>query len=205
MSGTPDSSEVKALQTKLTLPYPSVHVHLDAICARPVIDPTAWVAPTAVVNGRVTLKAHSSVWYGCVLRGDTEIIEVGEESNVQDGTILHTDEGYPCIIGKRVTIGHAAVVHGAVVQDNVLIGIGATVLSRCVIGEGALIAAGALVLEGTKVPPSTLWVGAPARQVKEITQKQRERFLENCLHYVNNGQAYLARYGREHIDRLMQG
>ena len=176
---------------------------IDAIYARPTIDPTVWIAQNAIVNGRVTLKARSSVWYNCVLRGDSERIEVGEETNIQDGSILHTDRGYPCILGNRVTLGHNAIVHGSEVHDGALIGIAAKVLSRCIIGEGALIAAGALVLEGTQVPPHTLWVGAPARQVKELSADQRERITSTYRHYVNNGAVYLARYGRVHIDAIL--
>ncbi len=187
----------------ISLPYPDEHVDIDAIFAKPSIDPTVWVAPSAIVNGRVTLKARASVWYNCVLRGDSERIEVGEESNIQDGSILHIDRGYPCIIGKRVTLGHNAIVHGCEVHDGALIGIAATVLSRCVIGEGALIAAGALVLEGTVVPPHTLWVGSPAKQAKELTPSQRERIATTYRHYVNNGAVYLARYGRLHIDAMI--
>jgi gamma-carbonic anhydrase len=186
------------------LPYPDEHVDIDAIFSRPVIDPTAWVAENAIVNGRVTLKSRSSVWYNCVLRGDSEFIEVGEESNVQDGSILHVDRGHPCILGKRVTLGHNAIAHGCVVKDGALIGIAATVLSRCEIGEGALIAAGALVLEGTKIPAHTLWAGVPAKQVKELTAQQQERLAQTYRHYVNNGAVYLKRYGRNHIDALMK-
>jgi gamma-carbonic anhydrase len=189
----------------VALPYPDEHVDVEAIYAKPVIDPTVWIAPGAVVNGKVTLKARATVWYNCVLRGDSEFIEVGEETNVQDGSILHVDRGYPCVLGKRVTLGHNAIVHGSVVHDGALIGIAATVLSRCVIGEGALIAAGALVLEGTNVPPHTLWVGSPAKQVKELTPEQRERLAQTYRHYVNNGAVYLQRYGRAHIDALRNG
>jgi carbonic anhydrase/acetyltransferase-like protein (isoleucine patch superfamily) len=188
----------------ITLPYPDEHVDIDAVYTRPTIDPTVWVAPNAIVNGKVTLKARSSVWYNCVLRGDSEFIEVGEETNIQDGSILHVDRGFPCILGKRVTLGHNAIVHGASVGDGALIGIAATVLSRCVVGEGALIAAGALVLEGTKVPAHTLWVGAPAKQVKELDPAQRERLAQTYRHYVNNGAVYLARYGRAHIDAILK-
>ena len=190
------------MRNEIPLPYPDEHVDIDAIFSKPVIDPSAWVAQNAVVNGRVTLKARSSVWYNCVLRGDSERIEVGEESNIQDGSILHIDRGFPCIVGKRVTLGHNAIVHGCEVHDGALIGIAATVLSRCIIGEGALIAAGALMLEGTKVPPHTLWVGTPAKQVKELDPAQRERLAQTYRHYVNNGAVYLARYGRKHIDEL---
>ena len=174
------------------VPYPGEHWDWRAINGQPLIDPTAWVAPNAVVVGRVRLKARSSVWYGCVLRGDQEWIEVGEETNVQDGSILHVDDGYPCILGNRVTLGHKAVVHGSVVGDGALIGISATVLSRCVIGEGALIAAGAVVLEGTHVPPHTLWAGCPARQLKELSEAQRARLAWNYRHYVNNAAGYAA-------------
>ena len=174
------------------VPYPGEHWDWRAINAQPLIDPSAWVAPNAVLLGRVRLKARSSVWYGCVLRGDQEWIEVGVETNVQDGSILHVDDGYPCILGNRVTLGHQAIVHGSVVGDGALIGISATVLSRCVIGEGALIAAGAVVLEGTTVPPHTLWAGCPARQMKELTEAQRARLAANYRHYVNNAAGYTA-------------
>jgi gamma-carbonic anhydrase len=187
-------------KSKIVLPYPDVHCDVDAVFSTPQIAPSAWIAPSAVVNGRVIIKARASVWYNCVLRGDQERIEIGEETNVQDGSILHIDDGYPCVLGNRVTLGHNAIVHGSVVKDGALIGIAATVLSRCVIGEGALIAAGALVLEGTVVPPHTLWVGTPAKQVKELTAQQRERLAVTYQHYVNNGAVYLARYGRAHID-----
>lgn len=174
------------------VPYPEEHWDWQAINSRPVIDPSAWVAPGAVILGRVRLKARSSVWYGCVLRGDQEWIEVGEESNVQDGSILHVDEGYPCILGDRVTLGHRAIVHGSTVKDGALIGISATVLSRCVIGEGALVAGGALVMEGTTVPPHTLWAGCPARQIKELSESQRARLAATYRHYVNNSAGFAA-------------
>lgn len=181
---------------------PTLHVDWRALWCAPQIDPTAWVAPNAVVLGRVRLKARSSVWYNCTLRGDTDYIEVGEDTNVQDGSILHIDFGYPCILGNRVTLGHSAIVHGSVVEDDALIGIAATVLSRCVIGTGALIAAGAVVMEGTVVPPRTLWAGCPARQLRELSPEQITRLQNTWRHYVDNGRACLARYGREHIDAL---
>lgn len=175
------------------VPFPEEHWDWRAINSRPLIDQTAWVAPGAIVLGRVKLKARSSVWYGCVLRGDQEWIEVGEESNVQDGSILHVDDGYPCILGNRVTLGHKAIVHGSVVGDGALIGISATVLSRCVIGEGALIAGGAVVMEGTIVPPHTLWAGCPARQIKDLSESQRARLAATYRHYVNNAAGYAAK------------
>ena len=172
--------------------YPEVLWDWSAINATPQIDPTAFVADGAIVVGRVRLKANSSVWFACVLRGDQQWIEVGEESNIQDGAILHIEADTPCIIGNRVTLGHRAVVHASTVGDGALIGISATVLSRCKIGEGALIAAGAVVLEGTVVPPHTLWAGCPARQIKELTPEQRSRLAATYRHYVNNAAGYRA-------------
>lgn len=178
-----------------SVPYPQEHWNWQALRTQPLIDSSAWVAPTATVYGRVRLQARSSVWYGCVLRGDQEWIDVGEETNIQDGSILHVDEGYPCILGQRVTVGHRAVVHGCVVEDEALIGIGALVLSRSVIGRGALIAAGAVVLEGTHVPPGTLWAGCPARQVKILSPEQRHRLARTFQHYVNNAVGHAAAFG----------
>lgn len=179
-----------------TMPYPDQHWDWAGINAQPDIHPTAWVAPGAIVYGRVRLKARSSIWFGCVLRGDQEWIEVGEETNVQDGSILHVEHGgYPCILGNRVTLGHKAIVHGSTVGDGALIGIGATVLSKCVIGEGALIAAGAVVMEGIHVPPHTLWAGCPARLLKELSPAQQERLAMTYRHYVNNTVAHQAAFG----------
>lgn len=181
--------------------YPEVAWDWAAINSAPQIDPTAWVAPGVVVVGRVLLKAHSSVWYGCVLRADEQWIEVGEETNVQDGSILHIEADTPCILGNRVTLGHRAIVHASTVKDGALIGIGATVLSRCVIGEGALIAAGAVVLEKTVVPPHTLWAGCPARQMKELTPEQQARLAHTYRHYVNNAAAYRAAFSDQQSAR----
>lgn len=181
---------------------PEAQLDWRALWCVPQIDSTAWVAQNAVVMGRVRLKARSSVWYNCTLRGDGDYIEVGEDSNVQDGSILHVDFGYPCVLGNRVTLGHAAIVHASIVEDDALIGISATVLSRCVIGAGALIAAGSVVMEGTKVPPRTLWAGCPARQLRELTAEQTARLEHTWRHYVDNGKACLARFGRAHIDAL---
>lgn len=178
------------------MPHPESHVDWAALGTEPVIDPSAWVAPGAVVLGRVRLQARSSIWYGCVLRGDGEYIDIGEETNIQDGSILHIDWGYPCILGNRVSVGHRAVVHASVVEDGALIGIGAIVLSRCVIGAGALIAAGALVKEGTHVPPQTLWAGVPAKQVAVLTAAQIARVEGTWRHYVDQSRACAALAGQ---------
>jgi carbonic anhydrase/acetyltransferase-like protein (isoleucine patch superfamily) len=183
--------------------YPAVPGHWAALHAQPQIDPSVWVAPGAIVVGRVRLRARSSVWYGCILRGDGDVIDVGEETNIQDGSIIHVDPGAPCILGRGVTLGHRALVHASRVEDGALIAIGATVLSGCVIGAGALVAAGAVVLEGTNVPPHTLWAGCPAKQIRELNEQQQQRLAMTAQHYVNNAAAYLARYGRAHIDALI--
>jgi carbonic anhydrase/acetyltransferase-like protein (isoleucine patch superfamily) len=195
---------VENLPTRPDVPCPDEPFDWEAINSTPVIDETAWVAPGAVVTGRVRLAARSSVWYGCVLRGDGAYIEVGEETNVQDSSILHVDYDIPCILGNRVTLGHRAIVHASEVKDGAMIAIGATVLSRCVVGEGAVVAAGAVVLEGTTIPPHTLWAGCPAKQIKELTESQRSRLAHTYQHYVNLSAAYLAKFGRSYIDELRE-
>lgn len=186
----------ESLRPAPQVPYPQEHWDWAAINSVPEIDPTAWVAEGAIIVGRVRLKARSSIWFGCILRGDQQWIEVGEETNVQDGSILHIEQDAPCILGNRVTLGHHAIVHGSTVGDGALIGISATVLSHCTIGEGALIAAGAVVLEKTVVPPHTLWAGCPARQIKELNPEQRERLAATYRHYVNNSIGYRAAFER---------
>jgi len=209
MNHDPTSPDWRRVQAEIPappkLPYPEVDCDWQALHSSPIIDPTAWITPDAIVTGRVRLKARSTVWHQCVLRGDLEYIEVGKETNVQDGSILHTDYQHPCILGDRVTLGHAAIVHGSIVEDDAMIAIGATVLSRCVIGKGALIAAGALVREGIHVPPGTLWAGCPARQIKVLTEQQQERLKATWQHYVNLGAASLQRFGRDHIDAIITG
>lgn len=172
------------------LPYPSERSDWEALWCEPVVDQTAWVSPGAVLIGRVVLKRHSSVWYGCVLRGDESFIEVGEESNIQDCSVLHVEPDTPCIVGDRVTIGHGVTVHAARIEDGAMVGIGATVLSGSVIGRGAIVAAGALVLEGTEVPPETLWAGVPAREIKEVTPELRERVISTNRQYANRAVMY---------------
>jgi carbonic anhydrase/acetyltransferase-like protein (isoleucine patch superfamily) len=184
------------------LAYPDDDLDFEALWCRPDIHETAWVSPGSDVIGRVRLKARSSVWYGCVLRGDQEYIEVGEETNVQDKSILHIEPGSPCVLGDRVTLGHMVTVHASLVEDEAMIGIGATVLSRCTIGRGALVAAGALVLEGTNVPEGTLWAGVPARQIKVLTPEQKARMAKTYRHYADLGALYIERFGRKHIELL---
>jgi carbonic anhydrase/acetyltransferase-like protein (isoleucine patch superfamily) len=149
-----------------------------------MIHPSAFIHDSAVVIGDVHLGARSSVWPTAVLRGDVDRIEVGEDSNVQDGAVLHCEEGIPCIIGKRVTIGHRAIVHGALVQDDVLIGMGAVVLNSVVVGRGSLIGAGAVVAEGTVIPPGSLVLGVPGKVVGTLNPEQRARLAEGHVSYV---------------------
>lgn len=139
----------------------------------PEIHPTAWVAPGAVVVGRVRLGAQSSVWYGSVLRADTEDILVGEKVNIQDQCGLHSDPGQPAILHDNVSLGHKAMVHGAIVEEGALIGIGAIVLGGARVGKGALVAAGSLVAPGKVVPPNTLWAGVPGKVVRELNDDDR--------------------------------
>ena len=167
------------------LPYPNEVIDRQAVYSEPIVHETAWVAGSADVVGRVRIGRHSSVWYQCVLRGDSQSIEIGEETNLQDGSILHVDRDADCRIGNRVSLGHRALVHASVVEDEALIGMSATVLSKCVVGHGAIIAAGALVLEGTTVPSGTIWAGVPARQIGETTPEHRRRIKHTWQHYVN--------------------
>lgn len=157
---------------------------------RLAIDATAFVAPGAVVVGDVTVGAAASIWYGCVVRGDIEPIAIGARSNVQDGTVVHVDHGAPAVIGADVTIGHRAVIHGAVLEDGCLVGMGAVVLSRARIGAGAVVAAGAVVREGFVVPPRTLAAGVPAKIVRELDDETAARVRRGAESYVAYGAAY---------------
>lgn len=149
-----------------------------------MIDPTAFVHPLAFVCGDVTLGAGASVWPFAVLRGDNERIAVGAGSNVQDGAVLHADPGLPCVLGARVSVGHRAVVHGAVVADDVLVGMGALVLNGASVGAGSIVGAGAVVREGMVVPPGSLLVGVPARIVRATTDEERARIARTAAAYL---------------------
>jgi len=157
------------------------------------LDPSAFVAPGASVVGRVTLGARASVWYSAVIRGDMDRIELGEESNLQDGAVLHVDEGHPARVGRRVTIGHRAIVHAATVEDRCLIGMGSIVLTGAVVGTGSLVAAGALVREGQVIPPRSLVVGAPAKVLGSVKPEHTAAIEGGVDHYVALGQAYRAK------------
>jgi carbonic anhydrase/acetyltransferase-like protein (isoleucine patch superfamily) len=156
----------------------------------PQIDPTAWVAPSADVIGTVSLGPRASVWFGAVLRGDTEPIAVGEGTNIQENSVLHTDAGFPLTIGADCTIGHRAMLHGCTIADTTLVGMGATVLNGARIGRFCLIGACALVTEGKEVPDYSLVMGAPGRVVRTLDAAAAERLLASARHY----QAQAARF-----------
>ena len=161
---------------------------------RSLVAPSAFIAPNATVLGEVVIGEGASVWFGAVMRGDTERIEIGPRSNIQDQCVLHCDPGKPCVIGADVTIGHSAVIHGATIEDEALVGIGAVVLNGAVIGRGAIIGAGALVTEGTEIPPGMLAVGSPAKPIKPVAEALAERCRGNAAHYVALGAKYQSQY-----------
>ena len=149
-----------------------------------------WIAPTAVVVGDVELKQNASVWFGAVLRGDNDPIVIGENSNIQDLSVLHTDEGVPLTIGANVTIGHKVMLHGCTVGDSSLIGIGSVVLNRAAIGSHCIVGANSLITEGKRFPDNSLIVGSPARVVRELREEERALLAASALHYVENWRRY---------------
>ena len=162
----------------------------------PRIADSAWVADSAVVIGNVELAEAASIWFGAVLRGDTESLSIGARSNVQDGSVLHADPGFPLVVGAGVTIGHQVMLHGCTIGDDSVVGIQAVVLNGARIGRHCLVAAGAIVTEGKQFPDGSLIMGAPARVVRPLTQEQIEGLKEGAQHYVDN-----ARRHREGLKR----
>ena len=167
--------------------------------ARLRFDPSVFIAPGAVVVGDVTLGPRASVWFNAVVRADSAPVEIGEDSNLQDLCVVHEDEGLPARVGARVTIGHRAVIHGCVIEDECLIGMGAILLSGARIGTGSLIGAGALVREGQVVPPGSLVLGMPGKVVGEVTPAQRDGMRGSAAHYAALARSYLERgFARPH-------
>ncbi|MFY0563875.1 gamma carbonic anhydrase family protein [Archangium lansingense] len=162
----------------------------------PEVEGAYWVAPTASVIGQVRLGKDVSIWWNAVLRGDMDLITIGEGTNIQDGAILHTDAGIPLELGRHVTVGHRAMLHGCTVGDGTLIGIGATVLNRARIGRNCLIGAHALVTEGVEISDNSLVLGAPAKVVKTVTPEQRLALEHSAPHYVQNARRYQAELRR---------
>ncbi len=151
----------------------------------PRIDDQAFIAPTAVVVGAVTMGPRSSIWYGAVARADAEVIEIGENSNIQDGCTLHSDPGFPLIVGRGVTVGHRVVLHGARIDDDVLVGMGSVVMNGAHIGSGSIVAAGAVVTQGTQVPPGSLVAGVPAKVIRQASENDGQHIRGNAASYTD--------------------
>lgn len=154
--------------------------------------PQSWIAPTAAVIGKVQLAEHSSVWFGAVIRGDNELISIGPGSNIQDGAVLHTDPGFPLTLGKDVTIGHQAMLHGCQIGDGTLIGIQAVVLNGAIIGANCLIGAKTLVTENAVIPDGSLVLGSPGKVIRSLTEDQQASLRANAHGYVRNAQRFLS-------------
>ena len=163
---------------------------LDGVA--PQVDPSAWVADSAQVMGVVTLGADSSVWFGTVVRGDTETITIGRGSNIQDGSVMHADVGWPIVVGNHVTVGHKVMLHGCTIGDGSLIGIGSIILNGAKIGRNCLVGAGALVTEGKEFPDGSMIIGSPAKAVRQLTPEQMEGLRWSARHYVANARRFQA-------------
>lgn len=164
-----------------------------------MIHPSAFIAPSASLMGDITLEADTSVWYQAVLRADLAPITVGAQSNIQDGAIIHVDEGLPCTVGRRVGVGHRVILHGCVVEDECLIGMGSVLLNRVRVGTGSVVAAGAVIPEGMVVPPGSLVMGVPGRIVRPVDEALRERIASTWGHYVELAREHRA--GRYPLER----
>ncbi len=163
---------------------------LDGVAPR--LDATTWVADSAQVMGNVSLAADTSVWFGTVIRGDTESITIGRGSNIQDGSVMHADIGMPIVVGENVTIGHKVMLHGCTIGDETLIGIGAIVLNGAKIGRNCLVGAGALVTEGKVFPDGSMIIGSPAKAVRPLTPEQIQSVRQSARHYVENARRFQA-------------
>ncbi len=163
---------------------------LDGV--EPQIAASAWVADSAQAIGDVVLGPQASLWFGVVARGDTDQLVVGEGSNVQDGTVLHADKGFPLHIGRHVTVGHKAMLHGCTIGDESLIGIGAVVLNGAKIGKNCLVGAGALVTEGKEFPDGSMILGSPAKAVRQLSAEQIDGLRRSAQHYIDNAQRFKA-------------
>ncbi len=162
----------------------------------PEVHPTAWVADSAQVMGRVSLAENASVWYGAVIRADNDHIRIGRNSNVQDGSVLHTDGGIPLTIGDDVTIGHQVMLHGCTIGDGSLVGIQSVILNRAVIGKHSIVGAGSVVTEGKQFPDGVLIVGAPAKVVRALKPEQITRLKGSAAHYVHQKQRHASKLKR---------
>lgn len=161
---------------------------LDGVAPR--VTASAWVADTAQVIGNVVLGENASVWFGTVVRGDTEAITIGAGTNIQDASVLHADFGQPLVVGERVTVGHQVMLHGCTIGDETLIGIGAIVLNGARIGKNCLVGAGALVTEGKEFPDGSMIIGSPAKAVRELSPEQIEGLRQSARHYMDNARRF---------------
>jgi carbonic anhydrase/acetyltransferase-like protein (isoleucine patch superfamily) len=155
-----------------------------------------WIAGSAEVMGNVILRENASVWYGCVLRGDNDPITVGENTNIQDLTVIHTDIGAPVTIGANVTVGHRVILHGCEIGDDTLIGMGSTILNRVKIGRNCIIGANTLISEGKEIPDNSLVMGSPGKVVKELSPQQVQMITLSAMHYVENWKRHQAQIKR---------
>ena len=156
----------------------------------PQIDPQSWIAPNAIVIGQVQLGRNASIWWTCTVRGDTDRIVIGEDTNIQDGSVLHTNRGIALIIGDKVTVAHGVMLHGCTIGDGSLIGIGAIVLNRAVIGKNSLVAANTLIPEGKVFPERSLIMGSPGKVVRQLSDEELARLPGSAERYVLNWQRY---------------
>jgi carbonic anhydrase/acetyltransferase-like protein (isoleucine patch superfamily) len=156
----------------------------------PTLHKNSWVATNAVLIGNVILKKDANIWFNVVLRGDIESITIGEGSNVQDGSVFHTDPGCPLILGKGVTVGHMVMLHGCEIDDNSLIGIGSTILNKTKIGKNCIIGANTLIPENKIIPNGSLVLGSPGKVIREVTEKEINEIKKNAKHYIDNYKRY---------------
>lgn len=154
------------------------------------IHPSVFLAEGVIIRGHVLMGEGSSVWFNAVLRADTEIVRVGKRTNIQDLSLLHADPGFPCTLGNDVTVGHRAIIHGATIEDRVMIGMGAVLLNGARVGENTIVGAGALVTEGAEIPSGVLALGAPAKVRRELTAEEWERIALTAEHYVQMAAVY---------------
>ena len=157
---------------------------------KPKISGKNWVAPNAVIIGDVTLENNSSIWFNATLRGDIENIHIGEGSNVQDSSVLHTDPGYPLKVGKNVTIGHLVMLHGCIIEDNSLIGIGAVILNNAKIGKNCIIGAKSLITENKIIPDNSLVMGSPGKVIRQVSDNEEKLITKNAERYQDNWKKY---------------
>ena len=170
-----------------------------------MIDPTAFIAPDATVLGDVTIGKEASVWYQSVIRADMAPISIGEQTNIQDLSVLHVDVDLPCIVGNRVGVGHRAILHGCTVEDDCLIGMGAVLLNGALVGEGSVVAAGALLTENTVVPSGSLVIGVPAMVVREVDEALRVRMGDTVRHYLELARLHRSGKVVKHVNSPVAG